>query len=463
MAISPTSSNPQTWGLRNAHDPTIVRDGDTYVMTGTDSFAGGPAPAGGHLRTSLDLITWNWYGTALDGVPPEAKDWSNAQGFWACELVRWPNPQKAGESPSTRWHMYYSASTFGSNTSAIGLATAPTALGPWTDQGLILKTKHGQSTQNAIDAAVFFESNGTAWLTYGSFFSGLYVIELNKETGRPVTPGDLGTRIAARPRSVEGAIEGPYVVRRDPIGEPSRYVLFSSFDSLINTYDVRVASSQEPRGPFLDRDNEDMVSATLDGTALAAEPDLVGTVLLAGHSFPGHEPLIAPGHNSVFTDTDNSQFMVHHVRFGLAPSEHTAQIRRMFWLDSGWPVVSPLPYAGESGEFHQELQRAEFVGAWNVVNFGWEPELFPVSGNRLAPCVPARSLECSGDLTELGVFEAAAFSILCPSNYIAGGSLVPTPAFSGFGRKVVGDRLVTVAIFGYKVPNPPTSMSKDKP
>lgn len=459
MTILPTTSDPHTWGLRNSHDPTIVRDGNVYVMTGTDAFAGGPAPAGGHLRTSTDLIHWDWAGTALDGVPHDAKAWSGAQGFWACELLEWPG-STAGTGSQPAWHLYYSASTFGSNTSAIGLATAPSALGPWTDRGLIIKTKAGVNSQNAIDAAVFFEQDGTAWLTYGSFFSGLYVLELDRETGTPRTPGDLGTRIAARPRSVEGAIEGPYVVRRDESAGPSRFMLFTSFDSLIDAYDVRVADSYTPQGPYLDRDKSAMISATLDGSPLVTEPDSVGTLLLAGHSFPGQEPLIAPGHNSVFTDVDGSSFMVHHVRFGAAPAEHTAQIRRMFWLDSGWPVVSPCTFSGEPGDFSLELSDPDYAGAWQVVDFGWAPDQIPLPDDRLAPCVPARRLSCSGDLTELGVFEAATFTVLAPANYDGTGPLTPTLAFSGFGRRTVGDRQLSVAVFGFKTPDLSVSVNE---
>ena len=39
--------------------------------------------------------------------------------------------------------MYYSASTFGSNTSAIGLAVAQSPAGPWQDRGLVVATRVG--------------------------------------------------------------------------------------------------------------------------------------------------------------------------------------------------------------------------------------------------------------------------------------------------------------------------------
>ena len=70
--------------------------------------------------------------------PAPAADWSGATGLWAPEVVRWPRPAD--------WHMYYSASTFGSNTSAIGLAVAPSPPGPWQDRGLVVATRAGRDT-----------------------------------------------------------------------------------------------------------------------------------------------------------------------------------------------------------------------------------------------------------------------------------------------------------------------------
>ncbi len=368
-----SAADPAAWGARHAHDPTVVRDNDgTYYMFSTDSVANSEyIPTGVHIRTSSDLVEWTYAGTALDGVPGPAAEWSGAKGLWAPEVVRW----ESGD-----WHMYYSASTFGSNTSAIGLAVAPSPAGPWQDRGLVVATRSGQHSQNAIDAAVTLDADGAPWLTYGSFFSGIYILPLDRTSGLPLVKGDLGSVIARRPQSVEGAVEGAFILRR-PDG---RYVLFASYDSLFSSYNVRVAVADSITGPY--RDFHGLAMTDLD-----AVPASVGTKVLGSHQFDGGTGWLAPGHNSVLThdapDGNPEYFMVHHVRFAADPSEHVVQLRRLFFNTEGWPAVSPQPFAGRKSE---TLTAPEPVdGTWQVLRF--DPEstaLVPAVAAELASEVP---------------------------------------------------------------------------
>ena len=360
------TTGPETWGPRHAHDPTVVRDDDgTYYMFSTDAVANFPEiPAGVHVRSSPDLIEWTYRGTALNGVPAAAFEWSGAKGLWAPEVVRWPVP--AGEA---RWHMYYSASTFGSRTSAIGLAVAASPAGPWEDRGLVVKTRTERDPQNAIDAAVTFDRNGDPWLTYGSFFAGIHTVRLDSATGLAQMEGDLGTCIARRHTDVDRAIEGAFVQYRR---EDDRYVLFVSYDSLFNTYNVRVAVAEEITGPYRDANGADM-------TDVDAAPHTVGTKILGSYRFDGDTAWLAPGHNSVLTvpagdqagdPAGEQQFMVHHVRFAEDPTQHVVQLRRVFTTANGWPVVSPQPYAGPERETLPAA--AGLTGTWRVIRFAPE-------------------------------------------------------------------------------------------
>ncbi|MFT4260527.1 arabinan endo-1,5-alpha-L-arabinosidase [Microbacterium sp.] len=341
----------QDWGLRNAHDPTVVRGEDgTWYMFSTDAADGvDEIPTGVHVRTSADLVEWTFAGTALDGVPAPAGQWSGASGLWAPEVLRWPVGADA-----ERWRMYYSASTFGSRTSAIGLAVAPSPSGPWTDRGIVVATHDERDGHNAIDAAIVRDRDELPWLIYGSFWGGIQAVRLDPDTGL-VPAGEPVRTIARRPQSVDGAIEGAYVLRRD--GE---YVLFCSYDSLVDTYSVRVGIADEVTGPYRDRLGRDLAAPG------AEEAHLVGTKVLGGYRFTGGEGFIAPGHNSIFSDGDDT-FMVHHVRFAEAPTSHAAQIRRVLWTASGWPVVSPLPFAGRERERFGSAASA--TGRWHIVRF----------------------------------------------------------------------------------------------
>ncbi len=350
MAI-PTA-NPTTWGARNAHDPTIVRgDDDLWYMFSTDAAAGvDDVPAGVHVRTSPDLVEWAFVGTALDGVPAEALAHTGARGLWAPEVVRWPTADG-----SARWHMYYSASTFGSRTSMIGLATAASPAGPWEDAGPVVCTTHDADDHNAIDAAVVFDRAGAPWMTYGSFFGGIHILPLDAATGFAAHPGETGTLVARRPRSVDGAVEGAYIAY---LPADDRYALFVSYDSLFDSYSVRVGMSASVTGPYLDANGRALTEVDVD------DPEAVGTKILGGHRFPGGTAWTAPGHNSVFGDGDRL-FLVHHVRLADDPAHHEAQIRRLHLTASGWPVVSPHPYAGESRERLAAPESAD--GEWDVV------------------------------------------------------------------------------------------------
>lgn len=338
--------DPATWGTRHAHDPTVVRaDDGAYYMFSTDAVANSDAvPAGVHIRRSADLVSWEYIGTALDGVPGPAADWTGAAGLWAPEVVRWSD---------SCWHMYYSASTFGSRTSAIGLATAPAPAGPWQDRGLVLTTNQEESGQNAIDAAVTFDRTCRPWLTYGSFFDGIYCLPLDPLTGMAAEQGP-GTLLARRPPSVDGAVEGAFILYRP---QEDRFVLFVSCDSLFSTYNVRTAVAADITGPYLDRNGNAL-------TDPGGDPAQTGTKILGSYGFEGGTKWLAPGHNSILADGEGS-FMVHHVRRADDPSHHEAQLRRVYFTRSGWPVVSPQPFAGRDTERLEAPSPVD--GLWQVI------------------------------------------------------------------------------------------------
>lgn len=417
------------WGTRNAHDPTVVRGDDgRWYMFSTDAAADvADIPAGAHLRTSTDLVTWTFAGTALDGVPEPARAHSGAVGLWAPEVVRWPDARA-----ERRWHMYYSASSFGSRTSAIGLATAADPAGPWTDEGVVVATSHDTHGHNAIDAAVTFDAEGAPWLTYGSFFDGIRTLPLDPTTGRPVVPGETGTLIARRPASVDGAIEGAYIVHRP---ERGNYVLHVSYDSLFDSYSMRVGTAPAITGPYVDAAGLPLLDPP-EGTERRA-----GTKVLGAHRFPGGTAWIAPGHHSVFAD-GTARFVVHHVRHADDPTRHEAQIRRLHTTAGGWPIVSPHPFAGYDRETLPAAEAAS--GRWHVVRF--DPENTGV--------VEARVLGATSDLRSAGepitgaltvhaerdvVLDAVVFGAWDP---VAGCSV---PAFGGLdadGVVWLGSRIV---------------------
>ncbi|WP_062524407.1 arabinan endo-1,5-alpha-L-arabinosidase [Demequina rhizosphaerae] len=367
-AASPSGADPSTWGARNAHDPTAVRDDDgVYWLFSTDADADGELrAAGAQIRRSTDLVSWEFVGCALDGVPGPARDWAGAEGLWAPDVVR------IDTAAGTEWRMYYSASSFGSRTSAIGLAVAPHPSGPWTDRGIVVATEHDRDGHNAIDAQLVVDGD-RHHMVYGSFFGGLHILEIDPATGfalvapAPGAPASSpGTLIARRPKSVDTAIEGPYIVPRPGGG----WALVVSYDSLVNTYHVRVAVSEDLYGPYVDHEGREM-------TDLDADPLQVGLTVLASHRLEGVERgILAPGHASVLTEPGH-QLLVHHTRFAETPRQHEVQVRRLVWTHGGWPLVSVQTWAGGreiDDESTWPADAAELAGEWEIVDWSLPTE-----------------------------------------------------------------------------------------
>lgn len=348
-----TKHMSQEWNTLGGHDPTIIKDYENkkYYMFSTDSVLEGQYTSGIQMRVSNDLIHWDYKGTVFNGVPQEAYEWSSAEGLWAPEVI------EVGKE----YRMYYSASSFGSTTSCICLATAETLEGPWKDQGIVVKTNSSLAAHNAIDANIVTDKENRMWLCYGSFFGGIYLLELNKSTGFPIQKGTYGTCIAKRSTTVEGAIEGPYIIYH-PVYD--YYYLFSSYDSLFDTYNIRVSRAKEIGGPYIDIKGH----STLDEKI---QPDKTGTKILGSYGFENEEEWIAPGHNSLIIDRDtNAYYMVHHVRYKSEKDiEPLAFIRKLRWLENGWPIVSVEYLSEVEKDDTKEFEKTDLLGSWEFVEF----------------------------------------------------------------------------------------------
>lgn len=103
---------------------------------------------------------------------------------------------------------------------------------------------------NAIDPSVMADPvTGKWWMHYGSFFGGLYCVELDPETGLPAEEGDQGHLTARRANYQKDNLEAPEIIYNPDL---KQYYLFVSYDPLMTTYNVRVGRSDKAEGPFVD-------------------------------------------------------------------------------------------------------------------------------------------------------------------------------------------------------------------
>ena len=362
-------SDPASWGAVNAHDPSIVKgdDGNWYVFS-TDASVGDVHKCGVQVRVSEDLINWEYLGTAFEdyardcaeavaaaGLKPEAH-----QGLWAPEAI------KAGD----QWRLYYSASTFGSTRSAIGMAVSDSITGPWEDRGIVIRSDaNAVSKPNAIDPCLFEDPSGKQYMTWGSFFGGIWLTELDAEgfaTGEPVRiAGFRGCRA-----------EGSYLIW---LPQTEYYYLFVSYGSLSEDYNIRVGRSKTIEGPYLDANGRNLADL------VAANEDRIGVKLMGGYQLL-HDPgqgfskgIKAPGHCSVAVEGDRI-WLCHHTRTQSLPGYWFAmQIRPMVLSRDGWPLVMPMSYQGE--DFAPVTEIPE--GGYNLILHGTDSNKEPKRSERI--------------------------------------------------------------------------------
>jgi arabinan endo-1,5-alpha-L-arabinosidase len=298
--------------MAKVHDPVLTKEGATYYLFSTGS--------GITIHASNDLRVWRRAGRVFDRAVP----WSSSaipgstDYYWAPDISRFGG----------KWRLYYSVSTFGSNHSAIGLATNAT-LDPshpnyqWKDEGIVFESRRTDDW-NAIDPNVAFDAKGQPWLAFGSFWSGIKLVRLDASTGKPAETPPAIHALAERPRGgeIKGAIEAPYLVRRGGF-----FYLFASFDfccrGVDSTYNVRVGRSREITGPYVDRDGLPMLKGG-------------GTRLVWGKG-----RWRGPGHNAVFHE-GGTDWLVYHAYDAEDHGAPKLRIEKLHWSASGWPEAPSM-------------------------------------------------------------------------------------------------------------------------
>ncbi|MBO9203797.1 MULTISPECIES: family 43 glycosylhydrolase [Niastella] len=343
------------WGPYNVHDPSIVKSGDYFYCFSTDVGYGITIKPGIQIRKSKDLVQWEFVGLAFNGLPAKGAEYITRTGGTPFQSLWAPYVLKV----NNQYRLYYSLSCSVFRLSAIGLATATTPEGPWTEQDLVVTSSNdfGVTQTNAIDPTVVVTPQGEHWLYYGSAFDGIYVLKLDANTGLPATSGDKGKRIAQRGFTngiVNGNIEGPEIIYNAAL---NKYYLFIAYDWLETKYNVRVGRSANPQGPFLDYNGKDINNEADDYP-----------MILAPYQFQGHGGWQGVSHCSVF-EKDGQYFMAHQGRPSIDKFFMDLHIRKVFWTPDGWPVVSPERYANV---VQSAIASTDLTGDWEQIVLGYK-------------------------------------------------------------------------------------------
>jgi arabinan endo-1,5-alpha-L-arabinosidase len=296
-------------GSYSTHDPVMARQGDTYYLF----YTGSRIP----IRQSTDMHDWRSAGSVFTSIP----SWITAvvpkftgSSLWAPDISYF----------NGTYHLYYSASTFGSNVSAIGLATNTTldSSDPnyrWVDSGGPVIHSRETDNYNTIDPALFIDDQGETiryWLAFGSFWSGIKLTEINPATGYPMSDPPLLYSIARN-----SSIEAAFLIHKD-----GYYYLFVSFDTCCqganSTYNVRVGRALSVTGPYVDRNGVSMMNS--GGNRLTWND----------------ERWKGPGHEAVFQDDDGTYWLLHHAYDAQRNGASYLRIHELCWTPDGWPTLA---------------------------------------------------------------------------------------------------------------------------
>jgi arabinan endo-1,5-alpha-L-arabinosidase len=361
------------WGTYNVHDPACRKVGDTYYMYSTDAILMPPPPRRpegerpdslkpmkrfempGYIqvRKSTDLVHWSFVGWAFPEIPAPAKEWvknqnegHGASNIWAPYMIPYGD----------KFRLYYCVSAFGKNTSYIGLAESDSPEGPWTQVGCVVKTATSDE-MNAIDPSILADpKTGRWWMHYGSYFGGIFCVELDPATGLTKTPDDQGHLIARRANYHQDNQEAPEIIYQP---KTDKYYLFTSYDPLMTTYNVRVGYADNAEGPFFDFKGNDLRD-TINHLP----------VLTAPYRFQNHNGWAGTAHCGLIDAGDGRYFMCHQGRLSPDHQMMDLHVREVFFTEDGWPVVSPERYAGSEP---RSFNPVDLAGEWEIIRVK-EPE-----------------------------------------------------------------------------------------
>lgn len=298
----------------SVHDPVLIREGSRYYLFSTGM--------GISVFSSEDLVTWRHE----PPVFPKAPEWAVKiiPGFrghiWAPDITFYDG----------RYHIFYSCSAFGKNTSAIGHASTA-SLDPqnpqygWTDHGMVVQSVPNRDNWNAIDPNIIVDEEGNPWMDFGSFWGGIKLVKLNREDFSIAEPQEWHT-IARRYQSTqpdgrqsrEDAIEAPFIIKKN-----GYYYLFVSFDYCCrgndSNYKIAVGRSEKLTGPYLDQAGKPMDQGG-------------GTILLQGN-----DEWSGVGHCAILQDSD-TDYLVAHAYVRAENGASRLVMRKITW-ENGWPVL----------------------------------------------------------------------------------------------------------------------------
>ena len=401
-ALVPMSAVAYTLNRVSVHDPSIVWEpvSQTYYIFGS------------HRASAKTTDMMNWTAFTAPWATATSTDATNSAAL--AEAIKWSKrgstsysvdgnmwaPDVIWNKAMNKWCMYLSVN--GDNWySSIVLLTSDNIEGPYLYQGSVVMSgfhsgtsykdtdlekaigtqaslpsryavgnKWGNRYPNCIDPCVFYDENGKLWMSYGSWSGGIWMLELDENTGLrdytidyPLTGSGDGITIDPYfGKKISGGFyvsgEASYI---EYIG--GYYYLFVTYGGLAaggvptdynnGGYQMRVFRSENPDGPFIDSRNNSAVFSSYLLNFGPKENDnnrgenIFGAYTSWGNQAKGNLGERSQGHNSIIAAEDGRTYLVYHTRFQNWGESHQVRVHQVFQSKNGWLVVAPFEYTGE--------------------------------------------------------------------------------------------------------------------
>ena len=373
---------PLTFTNVSVHDPSVIKVGAEFYVFGS------------HLAAAktTDLMNWTLVADGVTNANPLIPNvttelqttfaWSQVTDLWAPDVVKLADG---------KFYLYYDSCRGDSPLSALGVAVADSINGPYRDKQQILRSGmsgvsedgvtnyDAQVHPNVVDPQTFFDNAGHLWMIYGSYSGGIFILAMDEATGLPEPGQGYGKHLLG---GNHARIEGAYVIYNPTT---AYYYLFTSFGGLAANggYNIRVARSQAPDGPYFDAAGTDMSTVRgnpnvpFDDTKIAPHGQkLMGNyqyALVAGETGTAIG-YVSPGHNSVYYDAASNRYLLFfHTRFPGRGEAHEVRVHELYFNSQGWPVAAPLRYAPlslASPAVVADVTNADVPGAYKYVDHG---------------------------------------------------------------------------------------------
>lgn len=275
-------------------DPEIIYSnltGKYYIYSTTD---GQPGWGGWYYTaySSSDLKDWTYEGIVLD-LKSDQVSWADGNA-WA------PAIEEKKTKDGYRYYLYFSGNPKNGGGKQIGVATADSPTGPFTDLGHPMITESPTGGGQQIDVDVFTDPvSGKSYLYWGNgYMAGAELnkdmVSIKKKTLKVLTPeGGTLQDYAYR--------EAPYVFYRNGL----YYFMWSVDDTGSANYHVAYGTAKSPLGP---------IQVAFDPIVTLQDPEL---------------EIYGPAHNSVICKPGTDEWYIvyhrinkHYLDKSLSPGTH---------------------------------------------------------------------------------------------------------------------------------------------